>query len=261
MDLLDAFLPLVRLGVGPIFIVAGVFTRISALVFFLPGLGEASVPARVRLGAAFAIALVLTPIVMETSPAAPQSVSAFASMIVAEAVCGALIGFSIRIAIYAVQTAGSIAAQSLSLAQLFTGGIDSDMEPPVATLLMIAAVALAAATGVHFKAVSALAYSYQILPFGDFPGASDAGHWAADRAAYAFSAAMSLALPFVLLGFVYNLAIGAANRAMPQLMVAFVGAPAVTLAGLILLALTAPLLLGAWMRMLDGAFSTLMGLS
>ncbi|HXI85808.1 MAG TPA: flagellar biosynthetic protein FliR, partial [Parvularculaceae bacterium] len=168
MDILDSLLPLVRIGVGPIFIVAGVFTRISALIFFLPGLGEATVSMRVRLGAAIAIALILAPIVMAKAPPAPQSAAALAYLIAAEAVAGALIGFSIRVAIFAVQTAGSIAAQSLSLAQLFAGGIDSDSEPPVATLLMIAAIALAAATGVHFKAVSALAYSYDVMPFGAF---------------------------------------------------------------------------------------------
>jgi flagellar biosynthetic protein FliR len=39
---------------------------------------------------------------------------------------------------------------------------------------------------------------------------------------------------------------------MPQLMVAFVGAPVITLGGLVLLALSAPLMLGAWLRALDG---------
>ena len=38
---------------------------------------------------------------------------------------------------------------------------------------------------------------------------------------------------------------------MPQLMVAFVGAPAITAAGLILLFLTAPILLSVWIRALD----------
>ncbi len=259
MELLDTLAPVARLGETPIAILAGVFTRISALVFFLPALGEHVVTPRVRLGAAFAIALVLTPLVMAAQPAGPASVIDAAPLIAAEAVAGALIGFSIRVAIFILQTAGSMAAQTMSLSQLFNAGLDSQPEPPLATLFMMAGLALAAAAGVHVKAVGALAFSYEVMPFGVFPGASEAGQWAADRAAFAFSAAFSLALPFIVLGFVYNLAIGAANRAMPQLMVAFVGAPAITLAGLALLALAAPALLGVWLGTFDTIFATLNG--
>jgi flagellar biosynthetic protein FliR len=39
---------------------------------------------------------------------------------------------------------------------------------------------------------------------------------------------------------------GVINRAMPQLMVSFVGAPAITFGGLLLLALITPLLLEIW---------------
>lgn len=261
MELLDQLAPLAALGLGPISIAAGVFTRISTLAFFLPGLGEKAVPMRVRLGAAFAIALVLAPLVFARGPAGAGTVSGLALTIAAEAVAGALIGFAIRIAIFAIETAGSIAAQSQSLSQLFNGGLSAAPEPPVASLFVFAAIALAVSTGLHFKAVAALAYSYEVMPFGAFPGAADAGSWAAERTAFAFSAALALALPFVILGFIYNLAIGAANRAMPQLMVAFVGAPAATLAGLVLLALTTPLLLGAWMDMVENIFRELTGLA
>jgi len=259
MEFLDMLAPIAQFGETPVAIFAGVFTRISALVFFLPALGERAVAPRIRLGAAFAIALLLAPIVMAAHPAAPASIVDALPLIAAEAVAGALIGFTIRIAIFVLQTAGSIAAQTTSLSQLFGAGLDVQPEPPIATLFMIAGLALAAAAGLHFKAVGALAFSYEVMPFGAFPGASEAGQWAADRAAFAFSAAFSLALPFVVLGFVYNLAIGAANRAMPQLMVAFVGAPAITLAGLAMLALAAPALLGVWVQMLDAIFAALMG--
>ncbi|MGE0407920.1 MAG: flagellar biosynthetic protein FliR [Amphiplicatus sp.] len=259
MDIFQTLAPLTQITEAPIAILAGVFMRISALVFFLPGLGEQAISPRVRLGAAFAIAFVLTPIVLASTPVAPSSLVEVAPLLVAEAVAGALIGFSIRIAVFALQTAGAIASQTMSLQQLFGGGLDHQQEAPMATLFMIAGVALAVSAGIHFKAVGALALSYEIMPFGLFPGADDAGGWAADRAAFAFSAAFSLSLPFVVLGFVYNLAIGAANRAMPQLMVAFVGAPAITLAGLTMLALATPLLLGVWLDMVDKIFETLIG--
>lgn len=237
--------------------IAAIFTRLSALFFFLPGVSERAVSVRIRLSAAMAIALILTPVVMPDA-VQPITISQAALMIVAEAIVGALIGFSIRVAIYTLQTAGSIASQSFSLAQLFGSSIEFQPEPPVASLLMIAGVALFVSSGLHFEMINALIVSYKLLPPGAFPGASATGEWAADRAAFSFAAALSLALPFVVLGFIYNLAIGAANRAMPQLMVAFVGVPAVTLAGLVLLAASAPVLLNAWIGMVDGLIGAFM---
>lgn len=258
MEVLNALPVLSNLTMPVIALVAAVFTRISALAMLLPGLGEQGVPVRPRLAVAMAVALILTPLVIN-SVAPPQTVSAAAAMIAAEAVAGALIGFSIRIAIFTLQTAGSIASQTLSLAQLFGSSIDHEMASPIGTLLMFVGIVLAVSTGLHFETVRVLALSFDIMPLGAFPGASDTGQWAAERAAFSFAAALSLALPFVLLGFVYNLAIGAANRAMPQLMVAFVGVPAVTLAGMMLLALTAPVLLGVWLDMLNDIIRTLLG--
>ena len=237
---------------------AAIFARISALTFFLPGLGEQFVSVRVRLGAALAITFVVLPTVIGSAPA-PETVSQAAAMIAAEAVSGALIGFSIRIAIYALQTAGAIISQSLSLSQLFGSTVELQPESPISTILMIAGIVLIVSTGLHFEVIRVLILTFDYMPLGVFPGVSDTGQWAADRAAYAFAAALSLALPFVALGFVYNMAIGAANRAMPQLMVAFVGIPAVTLAGLVLLALSAPIILNAWIGMVDAILTTLSG--
>jgi flagellar biosynthetic protein FliR len=259
MEFLDALAPLERLTNAPIAIFIGVFARLSALVFFLPGLGEQTISPRVRLGVALAAALVLTPIVLTGGATAPEKPADVAALIAAEALCGAVIGFSIRIAVFALQMAGVIIAQTLSLAQAFDAGMNGEPEPVMATLLVMAGVTLAILSGLHFEAVRALALSYEVMPFGAFPGAGEAGQWAADRAAFAFSAALGLSMPFVMLAFIYNLAIGAANRAMPSLSVAFVGAPAITLASLVLLAVSATPILTAWMKLMSAAVATVVG--
>lgn len=259
MEFLDALAPLERLTNAPIAIFFGVFARLSALVFFLPGLGEQAISPRVRLGVALATALVLTPIVLASGAVAPETPAGAAALVAAEALSGAVIGFSIRVAVFALQMAGVIIAQTLSLAQAFDTGLNGEAEPVMATLLTMAGVTLAIASGLHFEAVRALALSYEVMPFGVFPGAGEAGGWAADRAAFAFSAALGLSMPFVVLAFIYNLAIGAANRAMPSLSVAFVGAPAITLASLALLAVAATPILSAWMKLMAATLTTVTG--
>jgi flagellar biosynthetic protein FliR len=71
----------------------------------------------------------------------------------------------------------------------------------------------------------------------------------------AFYMAFGLAAPFWLGGLLYNIGLGAINRAMPQLMVAFIGAPALTLLGLFLILTALPLILKTWS---DAVFSLLL---
>jgi flagellar biosynthetic protein FliR len=57
-------------------------------------------------------------------------------------------------------------------------------------------------------------------------------------------------MPFAIAALIYNVALGVINRAMPQLMVAFVGAPALTAGGLLLLYAAAPVMLSVWITAL-----------
>ena len=75
--------------------------------------------------------------------------------------------------------------------------------------------------------------------------------WGLDQIRRAFALAFTLAAPFVLVSVLYNLALGAINKAMPQLMVAFVGAPVITAAGLLILCVSSPLILTVWLDALD----------
>ena len=60
--------------------------------------------------------------------------------------------------------------------------------------------------------------------------------------------AFTLAAPFLITAVIYNLALGVINRAMPQLMVFFVGAPVITFGGLFILMVASPMILDVWMR-------------
>jgi flagellar biosynthetic protein FliR len=57
----------------------------------------------------------------------------------------------------------------------------------------------------------------------------------------------------------YNVALGVINKAMPQLMVAFVGAPAITWGGLVLLLVATPFILQVWLTAFEGALAHPLG--
>ncbi|MEH6739771.1 MAG: flagellar biosynthetic protein FliR, partial [Sulfitobacter sp.] len=98
-----------------------VFLRISALVSLLPAFGEQSVPAKVKL----AIAMAFTFIIAPAAPPPPFSmdVDTLVWICLTEITAGLLLGIGIRLLVLALQTAGSIAAQSTSLAQILGGAV------------------------------------------------------------------------------------------------------------------------------------------
>ena len=230
-----------------------VFIRVSALVSVLPAFGERTVPMRVKLAVAIAFTLIILPAVpVSTLAQTPQTLARLA---MTEAVVGLSLGIGIRFFVLALQTAGSIAAQSTSLSQIL-GGAAAEPIPAMGYVLVIGGLALAVMTGLHVQAAELLIRSYHLFPMGVFPFASDLSHWGVERVSSAFALAFMLAAPFVITSVLYNLTLGVINRAMPQLMVAFVGAPVITLGGIFILFLCAPIMLSVWSDALAAFFQS-----
>lgn len=240
--MIEALVQIAGLSQGWLHAAALVFFRVGAAMALLPGFGEQSIPGRVRL----VLALAFTAIVIPAVEGRILPEQSLLPAIATEAVSGLALGAVLRLFIQVLQMAGTMAAQASSLSQFF-GGAGAEPQPAIAQLLMIAGFALAVAAGLHVKLAQALILSYDMLPPGRFPTAADLTDWGVAHIAQAFALAFTLAAPFVIASLIYNAALGAINRAMPQLMVAFVGAPALTFGGLVLLLIAAPLMLGLWM--------------
>ncbi len=223
-----------------------VFLRLGAMAALLPAFGEMVLPLRVRLAVALAFTLVVTPAVLPTLPAAPEAPLPLVRFVGAEAVTGLAMGIGLRLFVMALQTAGTIAAQATSLAQFF-GGANADPQPAIAQVLVMAGLALALLAGLHVRLAEFMILSYALIPPGSFAQPGMLAAWGVAQVAHSFSLAFRLAVPFLALSLIYNVALGAINKAMPQLMVAFVGAPAITLGGLVMLLLAVPVLLPVWL--------------
>lgn len=220
-----------------------VLLRVSAFVSVLPAFGERSVPTRVKMGLAIAFTAIVAPALGDRF--APLDFAAFARLAVTEIIVGLLLGLMVRLFVLGLQTAGSIAAQATSLSQIL-GGAAVEPVPAMGFLLVMAGMTLAVMTGLHVRAAEYAILSYTLFPAGNLPNAADVARWGMGQVATVFALAFSLAAPFVIASLIYNLAMGAINRAMPQLMVAFVGAPVITFGGLFILFAATPLLLTIW---------------
>ena len=222
---------------------AVVFLRVGAMVSVLPAFGERTVPVRVKLGVALAFTLIVAPAVPQAG--ALNEFGPAARLILSETVIGLALGLAVRLFILALQTAGSMAAQATSLSQIL-GGAAAEPMPAMGYVLVIGGLALAVMSGLHVQAARLLILSYDLFPPGQLPAAAPLADWGVAQVSQAFALAFTLAAPFVIASVVYNLALGVINRAMPQLMVAFVGAPAITMGGLFLLLVASPTILSVW---------------
>lgn len=231
-----------------VWVAMGIFTRIGAVVFLLPGLGERAVSIRVRLMAALGIALLLSPMVAPLVPERPRTPTDLFLVLAAEALTGLLIGFAFRLLVFALQTAGFVAAQSVSVAQMFGAGVAPEPEPTIATLLAYGGIVLMMMAGLHIHLIVALVQLYDLFPYGQFPVGADVAQWGIEQSSRAFALGVGLAAPFVAIGFAYNIALGALNRAMPQLLVALVGVPFLVWIGMVVLFHVMPSLYDSWQQ-------------
>ncbi len=228
-----------------------VFLRVGAMVSLLPVFGEQSIPTRVKLGLAFAFTFIVAP----AAPIAPLPSSAMASvgLLFAETLTGLFLGLMLRLFILALQIAGSIAAQSTSLSQLF-GGSGMDPLPAMGHVLVVGGLALATFFGLHVQIAEFVIHSYDLVPLGQAIPPDALTISGVAEISRTFALGFTLAAPFVIASLIYNVTLGVINKAMPQLMVAFVGAPAITAGGLIILTLASPLMLSLWIEALGQFF-------
>jgi flagellar biosynthetic protein FliR len=225
------------------------FLRIGGLMLLLPGLGERMIPVRVRLALALALAAAVG-----LSQPLPADAPPLPLLIVRETAIGAALGAAVRMAAQALTLAGAIAAQATSLSHLF-GGQATEAASIYGQTLQLAGLALLMAAGLPLWVIDMVIRSYDVLPVTGWPPGRDLALWGIGRMGHAFALAFVLAAPFVLASMLYNVAMGVLNRAMPQLMVALVGAPLITGLGLAILALSAPLILDVWARAMEAVLA------
>lgn len=236
-----------QFGPEQVWIAFAIFARVGAAAVLLPAFGEQVVSARVKLTIALAFFALIAPIVWSDMTASLQERSETHALL-AETVAGLAIGIFFRLMVVVLQITGAVAAQSTSLMQLFGTGLGADPQASFSTLLVVSGLALATSLGFHVQVTQAFIWSYEIFPAGQFPSPADMAEWGVGHVAYVFGFGFALAAPFVLASFIYNLGLGIINKAMPQLMVAFVGAPAISMGGLVVLLFASPLILSFWVE-------------
>lgn len=248
---LDAVAPLLFRFEAELLTAVALFTRLSILMLMMPGIGGQMVPVQVRLSLALALLGILFPFAV---PIEAETTGDLAGLLGGEALIGLVLGFTVRLFLFALAVTGAILAQTMSLSQIFGFSADGDSSSLVATILTMAAATLFLTADLEIEAVNLFLRNLEALPLGfaaRLPS-SDIAEQATELAAEAISFGITLTLPFLVLNFAYYIILGFLNRAMPQLMITFVGLPAVTLGGLTLFTLSAAGMLTIWLGRVAG---------
>ena len=235
-----------------------VFARIGTMVMLLPGLGEMSVPVRVRLTVALVLAAVLLPLHRQAYAIDLRSFGPVLQMLFQELLIGAVLGLTARLAISALSVAGSVVAQQLGLGFVTTiDPMQGQQNVIVGNFLTLVGITLVFATDLHHMVIAALNDSYRLFAPGELIQVGDIAALLTRTVAAAFSVGVQLAAPFLVFGLLFNLGLGVLSRLMPQMQVFFVGLPLSILLGFLILLLVVGAMMSTFLDSVEAMLRTL----
>ena len=216
-----------------------IFARIGAVLLMLPGVGESSVPPRIRLSLALVVSLALWPVIANVLPALPASVGGMTGWIIREVIVGLAIGALLRSFLTVLATAGEVVALQTTLAFAQTANpMQASPGSTISAFLMLLGTTLIFATNTHHLFIAGLVGSYELiapvrpLVTGDFAAL------AIKTVGDAFMLGVQLSAPVLVFAIIFNLASGLVGRVMPAFQVYFAAAPLSIILGLSIFALS-----------------------
>lgn len=227
------------------------FLRLGAAFAVAPVFSGRTVPVRVRVLLAAAVAAVVGPL-GPPPPGIPLLSAEGFGLAVQEVAIGITMGFILQLVFAAMAFAGESVAMAMGL------GFASMMDPQngtqttvVSSYYVIMATLLFLALNGHLMLVGLLSESFHILPPGGAGVGREAIWLVVTWAGHVFSGGLLVALPAVAAMLLVNLAFGVITRAAPQLNIFAVGFPITLLLGFLLLLFTVPTIAPRFESILD----------
>jgi len=217
--------------------------RLSFVIMLIPGIGERVIPAQVRIMVLLALAAAISGIGI-TDYELPSRFADLGFILVTETLLSLFLGIGLRVIIWVLSITGAVIAQSIGLSQFLGVALEDEPQTATANLLAMAGAALLFTMDFHVQVITSWIGLYETVPVGTVSWTGQAYLFDSIYAAFAF--AILLSWPFVAMNLLYNICLGFINKAMPQMMVAFVGAPFLVGAGLFLLAVSIGSMLMVW---------------
>lgn len=239
-----------------------VLFRIAGLMVTAPVFGSPNVPAPVKLGFSTAFALALTPTVALTVGHPPDNWLVFVGILLGETLVGMLIGYLVSLFFSAVQMAGAFVDMQMGF------GIFQLMNPfsptPSSLLSQLHTLLLTVVylqVNAHHWLLAALADSFHAVPHSVLSlNPAQLQPLLSEVIVQVFTLALRIAAPATAVLIVVDAALAIVSRAVPQMPVFFVGAPAKIAMGLLVLAIVLPLIANVFVNTLPTAAQEVLNL-
>jgi flagellar biosynthesis protein FliR len=218
------------------------FLRVLALFMASPMFSDRAVPMRVKIGLGVAISVAIAPTLPLQQQVSLDSAQVL-PLIVQQVMIGLALGFMLRLAMAGIEMAGELIGLQMGLS--FAGFFDPQSKQDgtaVGSWLGVIAMLMFLGINGHLLLIHTLAESFQTFPVGEamFPISSVKSLIAAG--AEVFRLGLQLALPFIAVLLIVNLALGVMVRLAPQLNLMSIGMPATITTGFASLYLMLPYL-------------------
>jgi flagellar biosynthetic protein FliR len=224
-----------------------VMARVSAAIMLIPAVGETLIPATMRAAFAFAVTLLVLPIVAPELPPPPPDLAHDALLLLGEVLIGIWLGWLARLLMLSLAISGQMISFMMGLANVLQAdGPNGGQVTALSHLLEYAAPVMIFGTGLYMLPLSALTGSYEVLPPGLALPAGDVAQTVVTAVSQSFYVAFRLAAPFVLADVTWHVSVGLLSRLAPTLHLFLVVMPGQILGGFVLLAVLGGTLIGAW---------------
>lgn len=232
--------------------------RPGAAFLAAPVFGSPQVPVQLRLIVALAVGIPATAAVPFALPdAGIASIEGF-SLVLSEVLVGLAMGFAVQIGFAAALLAGEAIGNAMGLG--FASMVDpqsGQSTPALGQFLSILGTFLFLSIGGHLALAALVFESYVALPPGQAWLGADSLKGLVDFGGIVFAAGVVIALPVAFGIILVQIVMGMLSRSAPAMNLFSVGLPAALLAGIILMAIAAPVMaeaiLGAIQRGLEMA--------
>ena len=227
------------------------FVRTLSLLATVPVLSSRAIPARVKIGLAFFVAL-CAQATLPPSPVVPLDSPTGLAMVAQQVMVGVTLGFAARIVFSAVEFAGELIGlqMGLNFAGFFdpaTGGQGTATSRFFGTIGSLLFVVING----HLLLLAALVRSFQAFPVSDQPLAVATALQPQIWGAEIFRLGLWLALPIVAMLLFVNLVLGVIARVAQQLQIFSVGFAITVSVGLLGILMTLPMLQGPFTSALE----------
>ncbi len=219
-----------------------VLTRTSGIFFISPFLGSLNISAKLRAGAAIALATILFPVVVKMYVVeVPATLLQFTFTVVKELFIGWLIGLVGYITLAAVNMAGKIMDMQVGFAVVQMMDPTTQQQTGlIGTFLYNLKILYFVITNGHHVIISALAESFRIIPLDSMVWNTSLPQLITDLTAGVFMNGMKIAMPVTFAILLTNVGMGILARTMPQMNIFVVGIPLQLTIGTSMLSMVLP---------------------